>query len=175
MEKIYKAKFWKDRIWIALIPGILGLIFILIGLVMTGVGLNLLLKSEASFWTFIGVFLLFDLPFLVVGGISFYIFLYGIKTKIIINNNFLILDAPLYKKKISIMDIKKVSIEQRSAPIITYFGKGLAPVFFKAISINVIYEKDGKIKTLQFPCWRKGYYFPQIIEDLKKINQNIEI
>jgi len=174
IEKIYKAKFWKDQIWVTLIPGILGLIFLLVGLAATTVGILQIFKDKSVFLGFLGAFLILILPMLFVGGVCFYIFLYGIMTKIIINDEFLILDAPLYKKKVPIINIKKVAIKQKNAPIITHSGIGSAPVFFKATTINVIFEKQGIIKALKLPCWRKGYYLPQIIENLKKINPRIQ-
>lgn len=175
MQKVYKAKFWKDRIWVTLFPGFLGLVILLAGMAGTIAAIHGALKNDVSLGTFVGTFFVFLLPFLVGGGACFYVFLYGIKTKIIIDDKFLILGAPLYKKKIPITDIKKVAVGQKSMPVITYFGMGSAPVFFKATSINVDYEKKGKIKTLKLPCWRKGYYLQQIVNDLKKINPNIKV
>jgi hypothetical protein len=174
MEKVYKAKFWKDRIWVAVIPGFLGLVFLFAGIAGTIAGIHGVLKNETSFGPFVGVFFIFLLPFLMVGGLSFYIFLYGIRTKIIINDEFLILGAPLYKRKVAVRDIRKIAVGEKSMPIITYSGAGPAPVFFKSSPINVFYEKRGKIKKLQLPNWRKGYYLPQIVEDLRKINPNIQ-
>jgi len=174
MPKFYQAKFWKDRIWVTLIPGVLGLIFLISGITGTIVSISLILKDQTKFWEIFGAFLIFLLPFLLVGSTGFYIFLYGVKTKIIIDDKFLILDAPFYKKKILIQDIQEINIVEKRAPVITYSGKGPTPVFFKGVSINVVYEKEGKRKKLSLPCWRKGYYFPQIAADLKKINSNIK-
>lgn len=133
------------------------------------------LKGEASFGVFIGTFLIFSLPFILVGGVLFYMLLYGIKTRIIINDKLLILDAPLYKKKIPIKDILGIATSEKSMPIITHSGAGPAPVSFKTSSIVIVFKKKGRVKILKLPNWRHGYYLPQIAEDLKKINPDIKI
>lgn len=175
MQKVYKAKFWKDRIWILLIPGILGLIFLLFGLATAGGGVYSWLKGGVSFGMFIGTFLIFSFPFMIAGGVLLYMLIYGIKIKIIINDKFLILDAPLYKKKIPIQDILKIDAGEKSMPIITYSGAGPAPVSFKTSSTAIVFKKKRRVKILKLPNWRHSYYLPQIAEDLKKINPDIKI
>lgn len=160
--KIYKAKIWRHKIWITLtygifglISGIFGLLMFLFGAAMTGIVIYQWLKGEVIFWVFLFV-LVFSGLFLLTGGISFYIFLAGIKTKIIITDEFLIYDAPLYKERIFIQDIRGIAFKKTFS------------------QMNLFYEKKGKIKRLDIGAgWH--YCFPEIAEELKKVNPNIQM
>lgn len=115
--KIYKAKFWRDRIWILLFPGIFGLLTVSFWRSCDRCRGLSVAERRISFWVFIGVLLFFDLPCVLVGGILFYLLPAGIKTKIIITDEFLIYDAPLYKKRVFIQDIRAIAFEKTSSNI----------------------------------------------------------
>ena len=179
-RRIYRPRFWRDRVWITSILTVLGIPLMILGLTMAllavGQWTGFPLSSEPQVDPAI-VFLLGFL-FYLFGDMFFYIFWSLFKSEVVFGQGYLLCSRPSFflfyrsRTRVPIQSIGSVLLGQVAMSHIvpgssdTAWGRAAR----RDIGIEIGYETDGKKRTLSLPIINEQAYFSEIsglIEELK--------
>lgn len=155
MEKIYKGRYWRDNLRMALLLGSLGIILVFLPLLVL-IPMAFSAIKDGTLVNLLYIAMPFYLFFLVGGAACLYILYESIQERLVISGSILYYVGPFSRKRIQAMNIDKIMLFNSEKPVI-------------------IYDYSDDKKRFILPGWEKGYYIDDLILDLKRINPGIQV
>lgn len=172
-RRTYRPRFWRDRLWIGVILAVLGLPFMLLGLLMVCLVIAQWTTALVSLGgqVHLAVFLLLAALIYALGHFLFYIFWCLLKSEVVFAPDYLIYSRPsvlLFSRsevKVRMRSIGSVVLGQVAMSHIAPSALNTVLARASAISnigVEIGYESGDRIRMLSLPVMNDAEYFSEI-------------